>query len=56
VLRRLGWHYVRVHAFDLYSDPRTVASRIATVLGISESAPRAENDTQPLDLGDHRND
>ena len=21
ILRRLGWHYVRVHAFDLYSDP-----------------------------------
>jgi hypothetical protein len=25
VLRRLGWHYVRVHAFDLYSDPAGVA-------------------------------
>jgi hypothetical protein len=56
VLRRLGWHYVRVHAFDLYSDPVTVASRIAAVLGISDSAPRAENDTQPLDLGDARDD
>ncbi|WP_336646517.1 AAA family ATPase [Microbacterium sp. USHLN186] len=50
VLRRLGWHYVRVHAFDLYSDPATVARRIATVLGIEEGAVRAENDTQPLDL------
>ncbi|UNK71817.1 AAA family ATPase [Microbacterium sp. H1-D42] len=50
VLRRLGWHYVRVHAFDLYSDPATVARRIATVLGIGENAVRAENDTQPLDL------
>jgi hypothetical protein len=56
VLRRLGWHYVRVHAFDLYSDPATVATRIAAVLGISDSAPRAENDTQPIDIVDPRND
>jgi hypothetical protein len=52
VLRRLGWHYVRVHAFDLYSDPVTVATRIAAVLGISDSAPRADNDTQPIDIAD----
>jgi hypothetical protein len=50
VLRRLGWHYVRVHAFDLYSDPATVARRIATVLGIEEDAVRANDDTQPLDV------
>lgn len=56
VLRRLGWHYVRVHAFDLYSDPATAATRIAAVLGISETAPRAENDTQPLDIIDTEND
>ncbi|KJQ55272.1 AAA family ATPase [Microbacterium sp. SA39] len=56
VLRRLGWHYVRVHAFDLYSDPATAAMRIAGVLGISESAPRAENDTQPIDVVDTEND
>ncbi|WP_454112770.1 AAA family ATPase [Microbacterium maritypicum] len=56
VLRRLGWHYVRVHAFDLYSDPATVATRIAAVLGILDSAPRAENDTQPIDIVDPRND
>lgn len=55
VLRRLGWHYVRVHAFDLYSDPATVATRIAGVLGISPEAARAEHDTQPLDFdGDAR--
>ena len=53
VLRRLGWHYVRVHAFDLYSDPVTVATRIASVLGIAESAPRADNDTQPIDIVDN---
>ncbi|CAN7429369.1 MULTISPECIES: ATP-binding protein [Microbacterium] len=56
VLRRLGWHYVRVHAFDLYSDPVTAATRIAAVLGISESTPRAENDTQPIDIVDTRDD
>ncbi|MGO2682752.1 MAG: AAA family ATPase [Microbacterium sp.] len=50
VLRRLGWHYVRVHAFDLYSDPVTAASRIAAVLGIAADAVRAETDTQPIDL------
>ncbi|MVQ40991.1 AAA family ATPase [Microbacterium sp. MAH-37] len=51
VLRRLGWHYVRVHAFDLYSDPATVATRIAEVLGISAETARAEHDTEPMDLG-----
>jgi len=56
VLRRLGWHYVRVHAFDLYSDPATVASRIAEVLGISPSTVRADNDTEPLDLSDPQDD
>ena len=52
MLRRLGWHYVRVHAFDLYSDPATVAKRIATVLGIDEDAVRVERDTEPLTFGD----
>lgn len=50
VLRRLGWHYVRVHAFDLYSDPAAVAARIAAVLGVSQDTARAEEDTQPLHL------
>ncbi|MGV2985695.1 AAA family ATPase [Microbacterium sp. AGC85] len=50
VLRRLGWHYVRVHAFDLYSDPVTAASRIAAVLGIAADAVRSDTDTQPIDL------
>jgi hypothetical protein len=50
VLRRLGWHYVRVHAFDLYSDPAAVAERIASVLGVSPEAQRADGDTQPLSL------
>lgn len=50
VLRRLGWHYVRVHAFDLYSDPAGVAARIAALLGVEPDAPTADADTQPLDV------
>lgn len=48
VLRRLGWHYVRVHAFDLYSDPAAVAERIAAVLGVSGAGGKADGDTQPM--------
>ncbi len=33
LLRRLGWHYVRVHAFELFQDPDLVADRIADLLG-----------------------
>ena len=29
VLRRLGWHYLRVHSFELFADPDAVAGRIA---------------------------
>ena len=50
ILRRLGWHYVRVHSFDLYSDPASVAERIAGLLGVSAEAPRADADTQPIDV------
>ena len=41
MLRRLGWHYLRVHSFELFSNPDAVADRIATMLGVSES-PRTE--------------
>jgi hypothetical protein len=37
VLRRLGWHYIRVHAFQLFTDPDAVAERVAEVLGIGDS-------------------
>ncbi len=50
ILRRLGWHYVRVHAFDLYSDPAAVAARIAALLGVPPAVPRADTDTQPFDV------
>jgi hypothetical protein len=36
VLRRLGWHYLRVHSFELFSDPEAVATRVASLLGKAE--------------------
>ncbi|WP_298743894.1 AAA family ATPase [uncultured Microbacterium sp.] len=50
ILRRLGWHYIRVHAFDLYSDPAGVASRIAAILGVQPETPTAQTPTQPIDV------
>uniref|UniRef100_UPI000ABB82D6 AAA family ATPase n=1 Tax=Microbacterium gorillae TaxID=1231063 RepID=UPI000ABB82D6 len=47
-LRRLGWHYVRVHAFDLYSDPNGVATRIAVLLGHTPATPAASDETAPV--------
>ncbi|WP_213813621.1 ATP-binding protein [Glaciihabitans sp. dw_435] len=37
LLRRLGWHYLRVHAFELFSNPDEVAARIVTMLGADEA-------------------
>lgn len=51
-LRRLGWHYIRVHAFDLYSDPATVANRVAELLGIPPGSGRVDTDTQPIPASD----
>lgn len=50
ILRRLGWHYVRVHSFDLYSDPAAVAARIAEMLGIEPEGEADDTDSQPLDV------
>lgn len=47
LLRRLGWHYLRVHAFDLFADPNGVADRVARMLGI-EPAPVADAAAQPV--------
>ena len=33
LLRRLGWHYLRVHAFELFSNPDAVADRVVGMLG-----------------------
>lgn len=35
LLRRLGWHYARVHVFELFSQPDAVADRIAAMAGAS---------------------
>jgi hypothetical protein len=37
LLRRLGWHYLRVHAFELFSDPDAVARRVMETLGADTS-------------------
>ncbi|MCR2810580.1 MULTISPECIES: AAA family ATPase [unclassified Microbacterium] len=50
ILRRLGWHYVRVHSFDLYSDPAAVAARIAALLGVPPESSTADTETQPIDV------
>jgi hypothetical protein len=42
VLRRLGWHYARVHAFELFSDPDAVADRIARTAGLQVATPTQE--------------
>ncbi|WP_233193280.1 AAA family ATPase [Cryobacterium sp. Y29] len=34
VLRRLGWHYLRVHSFELFSNPDAVAARVAAIAGV----------------------
>lgn len=38
MLRRFGWHYFRVHAFELFSDPDAVANRVVTMLGGNTAA------------------
>lgn len=44
VLRRLGWHYIRVHSFDLFADPEAVAERVARTIGyVAESADQASH-------------
>jgi hypothetical protein len=47
LLRRLGWHYMRVHVFELFSDPDGVATSVVTMLGVTEPALQ---ETQPMDF------
>lgn len=49
MLRRLGWHYLRVHAFELFSEPDRVADRIADLLGITPPDSAALT-TQPIQI------
>lgn len=37
LLRRLGWHYLRVYAFELFSNPDAVADRVVRMLGVDNS-------------------
>lgn len=39
LLRRLGWHYLRVHAFELFSNPDAVADRVVSLLGAVPTLP-----------------
>ena len=34
LLKRLGWYYLRVHAFELFANPASVAERIAVALEV----------------------
>ena len=49
-LHRLGWHYVRVHTFELFANPDGVAERIARLTGVIDS------DEPDSDVEDSHND
>lgn len=54
-LTRLGWHYVRVHSFELFADPEAVADRIATLTGLraeTAAASHPETPDEPLATAD----
>jgi hypothetical protein len=42
LLRRLGWHYLRVHVFELFSDPDAVAAKVVKLLGADDAVPVTE--------------
>jgi hypothetical protein len=46
VLRRLGWHYLRVHSFELFADPEAVATRISTLIGVAD----VSTETAPITI------
>lgn len=48
VLRRLGWHYHRVHSFDLFADPERVALRVASIVGYDAEAENGEDQQPPV--------
>jgi len=47
VLRRLGWHYLRVHSFELFGNPEAVATRVAALLGKPEAERPADAAAAP---------
>ena len=58
LLEAMGWHLVRVHSFELFSDPQTLALRIAIDLGLPVSKREAtlfdvrSNDDTDVGWGD----
>jgi hypothetical protein len=65
LLRRLGWHYARVHVFELFSDPEAVADRILALVGgtpgghptaATGMAPAAPRPATPRPTDDHATD
>lgn len=53
LLRRLGWHYARVHVFELFSDPEAVADRIVALVG---GAPAEHPAAAPRPVAEHATD
>jgi hypothetical protein len=51
VLRRLGWPYLRVHSFELFSNPDAVAARVATLAGVTPPRPAAPGEPSAGDSG-----
>ena len=51
MLRRLGWHYLRVHSFELFADPDAVASRIAKLIGVADVSAETAPITLPVTSG-----
>ena len=59
LLKRLGWYYLRVHAFELFANPESVARRIAVALevplpdaeGVAAAALPAGSPPAALDAG-----
>jgi hypothetical protein len=37
LLKALGWQYIRVHSFEIFSDPQSIAQRVAEQLGMQIS-------------------
>lgn len=53
LLRRLGWHYMRVHAFELFSNPDAVADSVVAMLGATPPpsvAPAPATPTEPIGI------
>jgi hypothetical protein len=50
LLRRLGWHYLRVHAFELFAEPDAVADRIVDLLGANPAPVMEPLKTEPIDF------